>query len=339
VVASFDRPEIDLTVRRFVEEGEKRAALVDDAQTWSGSAIVYLATRRAAEEVRDALVDVGIAAAAYHGAANRKERARVHEAFMDGEIRMVVATNAFGMGIDKPDVRVVAHLDVPGSIDAYYQEIGRAGRDGAAARAVLYYRPEDLGVQRFFKGARVDEEMITRVFAACATTPRSVEELAHRSDTSRGRTRAALDRLAMAGAVRHTRRGWRASHGDVVAAVASAVDAAEQFDRTERSRVEMMRAYAETSGCRRVLLLGYYGERSEPPCGNCDVCRSRDTREVDTGPFAVGDTVTHPEFGAGVVMTTSGDRLLVLFRTHGYRVLATDLVVQQDLLVGTARAS
>src|SRR4051794_30685492 len=108
VVTSFDRPEIDLTVRRFVDESEKRAALVDDAQVWSGSAIVYVATRRAAEEMRDALVGVGVAAAAYHGALNRKERARVHEAFMDGEIRMVAATNAFGMGIDKADVRVVA---------------------------------------------------------------------------------------------------------------------------------------------------------------------------------------------------------------------------------------
>src|SRR3954447_526319 len=213
VVASFDRRRSSRTVRRFVDEGSKRAALLEDARTWKGAAIVYTATRRAAEEVRDALVDAGVSAAAYHGAAGRKERERVHEAFMNDEIAVVVATNAFGMGIDKADVRVVAHLDVPGSIDAYYQEMGRAGRDGDPARAVLYYRPEDLGVQRFFKGARVDEVTIARVFAACASTPRSADDLAHRSDTSRGRTRAALDRLAMAGAVRRTRGGSAAGRG------------------------------------------------------------------------------------------------------------------------------
>src|SRR4051812_29811007 len=151
-VASFDRPEIDLTVRRFVDEDSKRAALVADAQTWDGPSIVYAATRRETEEIRDALLDAGVAVAAYHGAAGRKERHRVHDAFMNDEISVVIATNAFGMGIDKPDVRVVAPLDVPGSIDAYSQEIGRAGRDGEAARALLSYRHEDLGVQRFFKG-------------------------------------------------------------------------------------------------------------------------------------------------------------------------------------------
>jgi ATP-dependent DNA helicase RecQ len=333
VVASFDRPEIDLTVQRFVDEDTKRRALVDDARAWNGPAIVYTATRRATETMRDALLDAGIDAASYHGGENRKERHRVHEAFLHDDIAVVVATNAFGMGIDKANVRVVAHLDVPGSVDAYYQEIGRAGRDGEAALAVLYYRPEDLGVQRFFKSARVDEQTLSRVLTACRGAPTSVDELARRSGTSRGRTRNALDRLAMAGAVTHGRRGWSSAANDPALATARALEVAEQHERTELSRVEMMRAYAETTGCRRVLLLGYYGERTTPPCGRCDVCRRRDTRQTRTGPFAVGLHVEHAEFGGGVVMMAGDDRVTVFFRTHGYRVLATDLVAQQDLLV------
>jgi ATP-dependent DNA helicase RecQ len=336
VVASFDRPEIDLTVRRFVDDDTKRATLVEDARSWPGPAIVYTATRRAAEELRDALTAAGIVAASYHGAESRKERQRVHDGFMADDIAVVVATNAFGMGIDKANVRVVAHLDVPGSIDAYYQEIGRAGRDGDRAQAALYYRAEDLGVQRFFRGARVDEETIALVFRACGDAPTSVDELARRSGVSRGRTRAALDRLATAGAVEHTRRGWSALTGDAAGATSAALDAAEQHERTERSRIEMMRGYAETTGCRRVLLLGYYGERMDPPCGRCDVCRSRDTTEPVGGPFSVSEEVDHPEFGRGVIMSTSEDRVIVFFRTHGYRVLATDVVVEQGLLVPTA---
>jgi ATP-dependent DNA helicase RecQ len=94
----------------------------------------------------------------------------------------------------------------------------------------------------------------------------------------------------------------------------------------------MMSAYAETSGCRRVLLLGYYGEPYWPPCGRCDNCRDRDTSVPQSSPFAVGAAVQHVEWGPGTVMTTTGDRVVVLFRDVGYRTLLTDLVLEHDLL-------
>src|SRR5919201_1879495 len=118
--ADCDRPEIDLRVDRFSDDGAKRDALVSDVAHRRGSGIVYVATRKSATAVANALHDRGVDAGVYHGSLARKERAGVHEAFPDGTARVVVATNAFGMGIDKPDVRFVVHHDVPGSLDAYY---------------------------------------------------------------------------------------------------------------------------------------------------------------------------------------------------------------------------
>jgi ATP-dependent DNA helicase RecQ len=336
VVGSFDRPELDLSVRRFTDAGSKLDALLDDAASWDGAAIVYVATRAAAESVAEALTACGLESAAYHGALDRAERARVHEAFFTGDVRVVAATNAFGMGIDKPDVRVVAHLDVPGSIDAYAQEIGRAGRDGDPASAHLYFRPEDLGLQRFFTGADVDEDALAATLRACAPTARGLDRIARDASLSRGKGRAALERLADVRAVRHTRRGWERTTDDLDAAVTAAADTGRARTRLEQSRIDMMRTYAETSACRRVVLLGYYGEEYVPPCGRCDNCRTGDTRVRADAPFRVGDHVRHTEWGPGTVMISAPDRVVVLFDEHGYRTLATDLVVDGGLLTADA---
>src|SRR5215213_4058831 len=332
VVASFDRPEIELTVRRFADAGSKREALLADARSWSGASVIYVATRAATESLSEALREQGLLAAGYHGALPRRERESVHAAFLDGEVSIVVATNAFGMGIDKPDVRVVAHLDVPGSIDSYAQEFGRAGRDGAPAEARLYFRPEDLGLQQFFNGAAVDESELAAMLSVCASEPLGLEPVARRAGIGRAKARAALDRLAMVGLVEHTRQGWRRTTRAPVTSVWRAVEASEALRRLEQSRIDMMRAYAETAGCRRVVLLGYYGEGFTPPCGHCDNCRNGDTRISDDAPFAIGDAVVHEEWGPGTVMISARDRVVVLFADYGYRALATDLALQNGLL-------
>src|SRR5205085_10265482 len=120
------------------------SALVERVQGADGSGLVYTATRRGAEDLAVAIAEAGVRATAYHAGLAAGRRADVHEAFLADEIDVVVATTAFGMGIDKPDVRYVFHADPPESLDAYYQEVGRSGRDGEPAAAVLWWRPEDL---------------------------------------------------------------------------------------------------------------------------------------------------------------------------------------------------
>jgi ATP-dependent DNA helicase RecQ len=262
-VRGFDRPNLHLAVRRFSEEHGKERALVEAVQAAEKPGIVYIATRKASEELAAELREAGVAAEAYHAGLGSKRRGEVQDAFMDDEIETIVATTAFGMGIDKPNVRFVFHAGLSDSVDSYYQEVGRAGRDGEPAAACVFYRPEDQAIRRFFAGGGPEER----------------EEL-------------------------------------------------------ERSRLEMMRSYAETCGCRRDFVLSYFGEDHEGPCGNCDNCGAGlvGPEEGTDRPFPVGSTVTHAEWGPGEVQRYDRDRVTVLFESVGYRVLDLEVVEEKGLL-------
>ncbi len=141
----------------------------------------------------------------YHGGMKKAEREEVQGVFMEGqEAEVVVATNAFGMGVDKPNVRFVFHYDITDSVDSYYQEVGRAGRDGKEAKAILFYRPEDLGLQRFLTGGgQVDDEQVEKVAEAMQEKERPVDprELREEIDISQSKLTTALSRLEEVGAV------------------------------------------------------------------------------------------------------------------------------------------
>ncbi|MFI6732391.1 RecQ family ATP-dependent DNA helicase [Nonomuraea sp. NPDC050451] len=161
IVQGFDRPNIWLEVRRVLDGPAPEIVAAVAAEPMPG--IVYTASRKQTGRLTGLLAEAGIRVAAYHAGLRRAERDEVHGRFMGGDLDVVVATSAFGMGIDKPDVRFVFHAEIPGSPDAYYQEVGRAGRDGEAARAMLFYRPEDLALQRYFTGGLSDAETLALV--------------------------------------------------------------------------------------------------------------------------------------------------------------------------------
>src|SRR5215217_6040009 len=157
IVRGFDRPNIRLEVDRHHDDAAKRRALLARAKALGGPGIIYVATRRLADELAAELAEDGVSALAYHAGLSGRLREEAQEGFMGDDLDVVVATTAFGMGVDKPNVRFVLHHDPSESVDSYYQEIGRAGRDDAPAEAVLFYRTQDLGLRRFFAAGARDE--------------------------------------------------------------------------------------------------------------------------------------------------------------------------------------
>ena len=266
---------------------------------------------------------------------------------MDDELDVVAATTAFGMGIDKADVRFVLHAEVAESLDSYYQEIGRAGRDGQPALAVLVYRQEDLGIRRFFAAGTPAEEELQQVAglvaaAAAAGIEDGVDVKDLREETGRAATPLTrdLNLLEEVSAVVLDDDGAAHPAEDAPSpaeAAAAARELAEHREKVDQSRVEMMRGYAETTGCRRQFLLGYFGEQLDAPCGNCDTCSAGTAQqhvlaEAGDAPFPSETPVEHTEWGAGVVMRVEDDRITVLFDEVGYKTLALAAVLEHDLL-------
>ena len=350
VVAGFDRPEIRLEVDHHADAVGKQQGVLDrvlaEIGDGRGPGIVYSATRKGTEEIAEQLTERGLRARPYHAGLNKAEREDTQRAWMEDELDVVVATTAFGMGIDKPDTRFVVHAEPADSLDSYYQEIGRAGRDGKPALAVLVYRQEDLGLRRFFAAGTAAEEELQQVAglvqaAAAAGIDQGVDVKDLREETGRGATPLARDLnlleqvsavvLDEDGSALRVEEGPRPSE-----AAAAARELAEHHERVDQSRVEMMRGYAETTECRRQFLLGYFGEQLDDPCGNCDTCSSGAAEEQaavdEASPFPVETAVEHREWGSGIVMRVEDDRLVVLFDEVGYKTLGLAAVTEHGLL-------
>jgi ATP-dependent DNA helicase RecQ len=302
VVRSFDRPNLSWSVRRGRSLGERVAAVYALLRCLPGVAIVYAPTRRAVERVRDGLADRGLATEAYHAGLPGPERSRVQAAFMDGACRVVVATNAFGMGIDKADVRTVVHVQLPGTLEAYYQEAGRAGRDGRPARCIAFHTRADRRLSRLFvdrthppakelRGLHRrllrhrDAEGVVRLDAPeLAWARRLTEEWLEDAGTG---WLAALER---AGAVRRLDASCSAAPAQATApggiggeapwpappalGVRRRLDVAPavRLRRGALAKVDAVQRYALERGCRRRALLRYFGEDAPPRCGSCDRC-------------------------------------------------------------------
>jgi ATP-dependent DNA helicase RecQ len=339
IVHGFDRPNIWLGVERFHDEDVKQRELLERVKAEELPGVVYAATRKHAEEVAEALVAEGLRAAAYHAGLKASEREEIQDAFMDDRLGVVVATSAFGMGIDKPNVRFVYHYDVPESVDLYYQEIGRAGRDGQPARAVLFYRPEDLGIHQFFAGGgKVNEEQMETVIEAISAEdePTDTAELKEVTELSNAKLTTAVNRLEEVGAIEVLSTGEivEAEHEEEQAeVVAEAIEAENNRRQIDRSRIDMIRGYAEVGNCRREYLLNYFGEGYEPPCDNCDNCEAGVVVQ-DNGrlPFPLHARVRHGTFGEGLVERYDGETMIVLFDDVGYKTLLVDFVQETGAL-------
>jgi ATP-dependent DNA helicase RecQ len=339
VVRGFDRANIRLAVEGFADEEDKREALIAHVNDAPKPGIVYAATRKHAEELAAALVEHGVDAVAYHAGMAAGERTRIQEAFMSDAADVIVATTAFGMGVDKLNVRFVYHLDVSESVDAYYQEIGRAGRDGEPAEAILFYRPEDLNLRRFLAASgQVDADQMARVAEAVqdAAGPLRVDEIGDEADLSQTKVAIVLNRLEDVGVVDVLPSGEVVTNanGDMAETVEEAAEAQENLRAFARSRIEMMRGYADMTDCRREYILNYFGEVYAPPCDNCDNCLAGRsvTKSSSAQPFPIDSQVVHKLWGPGMVMRHAGDTMVVLFDSVGYRTLAVDLVMEEGLL-------
>lgn len=349
IVQGFDRPNIYLSAERFEDNTEKDKALIDRAIHAEKPAIIYTATRKRTEELAEALKEQGIEATHYHAGMKQCDRTATETAFMQDEIAVMVATIAFGMGVDKPNIRSVFHADISDSVDSYYQEIGRAGRDGEPAKATLFYNPSDLNLRRFMNSrGQLDAEALEQVAQVLQDQldPISPQEIQDQVDLSKTKVKKALNQLAEVDAVEQLAGGEvmpTEAIGDTEAAVAAALEVQERQQQFEKSRLEMIRGYAEARDCRRKYLLNYFGEAFEAPCDNCDLCKAAANREEPETksnsnstnartPFAINSRVEHSSWGQGTVMSYEDDKITILFDSVGYKSLSLDVLRLRKLL-------
>jgi ATP-dependent DNA helicase RecQ len=275
VIGGLDRPNLFLEAQHCPTEDHRWRRLLGVLESVTGTGIVYVPTRRSAEDVARRLTEAGFRASHYHGGLAPVVRTHRHEHFLADQIPVMVATSAFGMGIDKPDIRWVVHLALPDSPDSYMQEIGRAGRDGQQARTVLLYRAEDVALQRFFASGAPAEVEIRDLVATLRQRPHDRDELAALSGFGRRKLTQLITLLEEVGAVLPEVDGRLVSPPGAplpVDAARLALAEVERHQTVQRTRVEMMRQFAESRACRGQALLTYFGDRVIGHCGHCDNC-------------------------------------------------------------------
>ncbi len=295
--AGSERTNLFLAVHPTVNTNAKLARITDLLAREQGTGIIYTASVKSANDLYERLTQDGVSVGRYHGQMRIREREQMQQSFMRGDQKVMIATKAFGLGIDKPDIRFVYHFEFPDSLETYFQEAGRAGRDGKASIAALFYRLEDKRIQSFFLSGRYPHlNEMNAVYNALAGTPTNPEEgsssdqpapaparkptlsaldLAAKADVGRRRTQVILNLLREAGLVRRTPRGYILTDaepptGDTLEALLTTyVDRAAR----DKDRLAEMMHYAETPICRTQVIRSYFGEPEGDPCNRCDNCQ------------------------------------------------------------------
>jgi ATP-dependent DNA helicase RecQ len=294
-VSGFSRPNLSLgitAVDKAAQKNERMKAVIVAHKT----GIIYCATRKKVEAVAETLASWGLKCVAYHGGMSDAERERAQEVFIQRQADVAVATNAFGMGIDRSDVRFVIHYEVPGSVEAYYQEAGRAGRDGEAAVCELLFNYADTRTQEFFiEGANPTAATIRSIYHYLLGEAdgdyeihRTLDEIAAGADVKNAiGVGSALSALARTGYLerfdvpKRRMRGTRLLKPDVTARQLQLDEAAiEEKDRRDREKLKAMVEMCYSRVCRQQWILNYFGEHNAGVCGCCDVCREDGAGEV-----------------------------------------------------------
>ena len=289
----LDRPNLRYHVIKASSERKKQALLLRLIEKQQGNGIIYAATVKTVDALADFLWSQGVECGRYHGRMRAKDRERVQTAFMErSEPRLMVATNAFGLGVDKQDLRFVVHYNFPGSLESYYQEAGRAGRDGRPADCVLLYQPEDKRIQSFFLGGRYPTPEQTRAVAEALVGAtggkvagpdtedsddvfKPVKDIAERADAPAKKARVVLSFLKEVGFAAEApgaRFAPLAIEPPSIENLARAANRYEQKRAQDRARLASMLRYAQSHLCRTRLLVTYFGYTDAAPCGTCDNC-------------------------------------------------------------------
>ncbi|HET6613354.1 MAG TPA: ATP-dependent DNA helicase RecQ [Kofleriaceae bacterium] len=288
------RPNLRYHVLKARTERKKQSVLLRLLARRDGCGIIYAATVRTVDALADFLAESGVPCGRYHGRMRARDREDIQTAFMErGEPRIMVATNAFGLGVDKQDIRFVIHYNFPGSLESYYQEAGRAGRDGRPADCVLLYQPEDKRIQSFFLGGRYPTPEQTRSVAEALIalhkrdpSPHTLKAIAEHADAPTKKSRVVLSFLKETGFSREL-SGQRflplKDDPPNLEELATAATRYEQKRAQDRSRLQSMLMYAQSHLCRQKLLLTYFGypEEATEPCGECDNCEQKKREQND----------------------------------------------------------
>jgi ATP-dependent DNA helicase RecQ len=335
VIADFNRPNLHFETFHIDDRASKDKRMLDLLSSADGAAIVYASTRKEAATVHQLLESRGFKSALYHAGLDAAKRSEAQRRFLQGDCRVIAATVAFGLGIDKPDVRRVIHYNVPGSLENYYQEAGRGGRDGERAVCTLLYSQFDVRIQRFLLEQSCPEpQTMLQIYGLLRNAhPLAVaaSDLVTASRKQEIAVNAALQSLYEQKWAQITADGKYQVENPEIAQPKIETHSLRERRRRAEDRLRKMIAYALDAQCRRSQILGYFGQNFSPPCDGCDVCAST----TEAAPTPDG---TAPEPAVELIASSASDRIArIILQTvadFGGRLGRTLIA---DILAGSKR--